>query len=1204
MKRLTILLACLLPIATVSAQTELTTGEAMTYFQPTTKIRTSVHDPSVVYQSSSRRYYIFGSHKSGAWSTDLQNWTWSAPTWCTSSSTNASNATAFTTPAVKSVTINGTQRAFPSFNAMDWSARSDSGYDINGNMWAPDVIWNPTMQKWCYYLSINGDQWHSSIILLTSDNITGPYLYQGPVVCCGFYDTSHSYKDTDLELVLGTQSSLPARYNRGSNWGKRWPHTIDPSVFYDENGKLWLVYGSWSGGIWMLELDESTGLRDYNVSYPVSGGDDGVTSDPYFGTKIAGGYYVSGEGPYIEHIGNYYYLFVSYGFYSPDGGYEMRVFRSSNPNGPYTDCIGTSAIFTSYKMNYGTSGDKRGEKVMGAYNNWGTMTVGECAQGHNSIIAAEDGRTYLVYHTKFNNNSIFHEVRVHQVFVNAAGWLVAAPFEYNGETTTDAQIATQKPFTKKQIAGTYQVLVHKYGMNYANYEEVHPVEVTLDADGNVNGALSGTYSVTSNTGYITLTLGGVKYQGVLLEEQMDGQRVLTVSFTACSTSGVNIWGWKRHPKCDLAWQVLNQTVPVSNGQAVAGNLDLAGMSLGLDGVTLTWSSSHPDIISTEGIFNPTSLTEDTPVTLTAHLESPGYYWTQSYTVTAKSLANSMMDENMTNGLVAHYGFDDTALSNSYNTSEHATLLNNGNGQVPTLETGDAHRTGAYPHLYFGLNGNESYIQVPNPLYGQTLSEGATLSFWVNRQDDNLWDALFGFVNGNARFYMTGNTYMGYNDNAGTWVDINHPNNVTTGNIGSGEWHHVTLTLSRSTLTLYVDGTAAALTTWAGSCNGRDVSSASGFDFNLIVDHLSNSSEFDLGRGSFWGSAPALYDDLLIYNRPLNASEVADLYDVSNSLFDFSTLPDIAKAKVSMLIARARALASVPHTEEVAGANAALESTLTSIEQQLPGSTLTSAPALLTAVEEALFTFLCQVVARDPEQPFDLTYLLSNPGMDSAEGWSGTPTINFSCGEYYQQTFDFYQTVKSLPGGNYQFLCNAFQRPGWPADCPNVATTARIYAGSSSRQLAHITLDAQSSRLGGDESYVNGQYFPNNMEAASIYFSQGLYDNHVTTMLHTDGGSLTMGLRGTTMNTAYWCIFDNFRLHYFGSLDSNVTDNFKYVEGDVNCDGVVSISDVTCLVDEILGGAPPVICYRAADINTDGLFSVADVTTLVNLILSK
>ena len=69
----------------------------------------------------------------------------------------------------------------------------------------------------------------------------------------------------------------------------------------------------------MLELDKRTGLRDYSIKYDSdydSKKQAGVT-DPYFGKKIAGGCYVSGEGSYIEKIGNYYYLFLSYGFYSP-----------------------------------------------------------------------------------------------------------------------------------------------------------------------------------------------------------------------------------------------------------------------------------------------------------------------------------------------------------------------------------------------------------------------------------------------------------------------------------------------------------------------------------------------------------------------------------------------------------------------------------------------------------------------------------------------------------------------------------------------------------------------------------------------------------------------------------------------------------------------------------------------------------------------
>ena len=1199
-------LAATTSILSASAQTRLTTTEAQGLFQTTTKARVSIHDPSVVYHEGLQRYYIFGSHKVGAYTTDLRNWTQADPSWRTSSNYYASNAEAFVTPAVKQVTKGGQKVSLPAFNAMNWSGRSDSSYDINGNMWAPDVIYNPVMKKWCYYLSINGNDWHSSIVLLTADNILGPYLYQGPVVTCGFYDTQHSYKETDLEIVIGTQASLPSRYDVGSNWGKRWPHTIDPSVFYDADGQLWLVYGSWSGGIWMLQLDEQTGLRDYNITYPsTNGNNDQVTSDPYFGTKVAGGLYVSGEGPYIERIGSYYYLFVSYGFYSPDGGYEMRVFRSSRPDGPYADANGTSAIFPRYVMNYGTRGDTRGEKLLGAYNGWGTMTVGECAQGHNSVISAPDGRTYLIYHTKFNNGTIHHQVRVHQVFINSYGWPVVAPFEYNGETVTDADIATRQPFTREQVAGTYSLLVHKYGMDYTHYEECTPIEVRLNADGTVTGSLSGTWALTDGTGYIDLTLGGVVYAGVVVDEEMDGSTTRTVSFTACSQSGVNVWGYKRHPKYELAWQVLHLEAPVTDGQVVSADLDLGSLSGTIGEASATWTSSRPDLLSADGTYTPAGLTQDTPVTLTLRLETPGYYWTRDYTVTVQSETGSLPDADWMTGLVAHYGFDSDPLANSYNANEVATPAANGTGQEPAVESGTRSTGGHSLHLFFGINGNESHLQVPNPLLGQPLNQGATLSMWVCRSDNNLWDALFGFVDGSSRFYMTGNAYLGYNNGSGNWIDINHPGSIETGLLGTAEWHLATLVVARSGITLYVDGQAKALEAYNGSCNGNTVATAADFDYNLIVDLLANASEFCLGRGSFWGSADVRFDDLIVYNRPLTASEAAALYEMeSRTQFDFASVPRIERAIIAERLAQVRTLQAVPHTEDVEGTDAALEATLGDIEAQMATEGLLPQQAILATLQQSAFIFLAHATPCDPEQPFDLTFLLQHPDMDSTDGWEGTPTLDFSCGEYYQTDFDFRQTVGQLPAGTYQMRCNAFQRPGWYGSCSSATVTADCYIGNDCQPLAHITSDAQPTNLGGRESLVDGLYFPDNMEAASIYFGKGLYDNGVTTTLETERGQLTMGIRGRDMNSFYWCIFDHFRLHYFGSLDKDFVQGFKFLLGDVNCDGMVSVSDVMTLMQQLLGNPQPVFCQRAADIDGNGQLSVSDVMAIVALIFGE
>ena len=521
--------------------------------------RVSVHDPSVVWDASSGNYYIFGSHRASARSTNMMTWIPFTASWQTANSTNAANAQAFTTPQITKVKKGGKEVDF-AFDAMAWSKRGSSNYNVDGNMWAPDVVYNKAMKKWCMYLSINGDKWYSSIILLTADKITGPYRYQAPIVASGFA-SGNSYKDTDLEIVLGTQSSLPSRYAVGNNWGRRYPNCIDPCVFYDEQGNLWMTYGSWSGGIWMLELDENTGLRDYDVNYTLTGSGDGVTIDPYFGKKIAGGYYVSGEASYIEYIGGYYFLFMTYGGLAAggvasdynNGGYQMRVFRSKNPDGPYLDSKNSPAVFSSYQLNFGAKEDdgNRGVNIFGAYSNWGNLLTGganeasgERSQGHNSIIAAEDGRTYLVYHTRFQNWGEGHQVRVHQVFQNEDGWLVAAPFEYTGERVKSADISSKQKIAKDRIPGKYKILMHEYKLDHTRKAFSSPKDVTLNADGTISGDYSGRWTVKDGTSFVTIDIGG-EYKGVFVEQTLEPKNEKAPCFTALrSATGVTVWGYR------------------------------------------------------------------------------------------------------------------------------------------------------------------------------------------------------------------------------------------------------------------------------------------------------------------------------------------------------------------------------------------------------------------------------------------------------------------------------------------------------------------------------------------------------------------------------------------------------------------------------------------------------------------------------------
>ena len=573
--------------------------------------RVSVHDPSIVWEPASQTYYIFGSHRAAARTTDLMSWTAFQAPWATASSQNAANSAAFTTPQVTKVKKGGVDYDL-NFNAFNWSKRGNNGYNVDGNMWAPDVIWNKAMNKWCMYLSVNGDFWYSSIILLTADKITGPYRYQAPVVMSGFH-TGTAYKDTDLELVIGTQASLPSRYamktGGAGNWGERWPNCIDPCVFYDEEGKLWMSYGSWSGGIWMLELDENTGLRDYDVTYELKGSGNGITVDPYFGKKIAGGYYVSGEASYIEYIGGYYYLFVTYGGLAAggnandynNGGYQMRVFRSTKPDGPYTDSKSSnnSAIFSSYLLNFGPNENDnyRGVNIFGAYTSWGNQAkgnYGERSQGHNSIIAAEDGRTYLVYHTRFQNWGESHQVRVHQVFQSKNGWLVAAPFEYTGEEVKSADIATTQQIADTRIPGKYKLLIHNYKLDHRKKDAASPVDVELKSDGTITGSVTGTWKTEAGTSYVTLKLGSTYYHGVLVEQTLEPTNTKVPAFTAvAATTGVTVWGYQTEAATgmdDVRWKM-------EDGRGV---YDLQGRRISTDSRLLTPDSYKKGIYIKNG----------------------------------------------------------------------------------------------------------------------------------------------------------------------------------------------------------------------------------------------------------------------------------------------------------------------------------------------------------------------------------------------------------------------------------------------------------------------------------------------------------------------------------------------------------------------------------------------------------------------------
>ena len=60
---------------------------------------------------------------------------------------------------------------------------------------------------------------------------------------------------------------------------------------------------------------------------------------------------------------------------------------------------------------------------------------------------------------------------------------------------------------------------------------------------------------------------------------------------------------------------------------------------------------------------------------------------------------------------------------------------------------------------------------------------------------------------------------------------------------------------------------------------------------------------------------------------------------------------------------------------------------------------------------------------------------------------------------------------------------------------------------------------------------------------------------------------------------------------------------SYLRGDVNGDGEVNISDITTLIDILLGGHPDSDTLARADVNGDGEVNIADVNTIIDIILT-
>lgn len=497
--------------------------------------KVSVHDPSVesvINEDGEEEFYIFGSHIGQAKTKDFL--TWEVPFMREYENMEDNILFGDTNENLK--------------ETFEWAGYDDADSAGGYNLWAPDVIYNEDFEwgngetgAYLLYYSATSTWRRSAIVMLASQDIEGPYEYVDTIIYSGFTsvdstdgsERNTNYEATNLPDLIddGTISEFNEEWvrNNGREYNTDYaPNAIDPAAFYDENDQLWLGYGSWSGGIYLLELDPATGKPIYPGEDSVT--EDGRVIDRYFGVKISGGYHQSGEGPFFGYDDEtgYYYMWVTYGGLQSNGGYNMRLFRSEEATGPYVDMKGNTGI-----IEQGENNENYGIKLLGNYDIPGLKGNGYRAVGHNSVIKDKDGNWFNIFHTRFNTFGEEHEVRVHQMLRNSDDWLIPLPYQYSGD------IAKIVRLEDKDILGEYAMVNH--GTKNSS-EMLDTLNIVLEEDGKISGDQEGQWAF-DESGYLQMTINDINYDGFFTELSDEEDQIRTV-FAAYGTDNDMIWGIK------------------------------------------------------------------------------------------------------------------------------------------------------------------------------------------------------------------------------------------------------------------------------------------------------------------------------------------------------------------------------------------------------------------------------------------------------------------------------------------------------------------------------------------------------------------------------------------------------------------------------------------------------------------------------------
>jgi arabinan endo-1,5-alpha-L-arabinosidase len=784
-----------------------------------------IHDPSAVIKCGNL-YYVFGTGQGiiSKSSADKMYWV--------------------TGPSVFASPPSWTTNAVPGFT---------------GDFWAPDISYFNGQYYLYYAVSTFGSQ-VSAIGLATNPTLD---------------PSNPSYQWTDQGPVI--ESTTGSAFN-----------CIDPSVTFDASSNLWMSFGSFWNGIYLVQLNAATGLRNTtNTTVYSLATDNAASGDPI-------------EASYLYYYGNYYYLFVNWGTCCDgvDSTYNIRVGRSTSITGPYIDQNGVNMLSSGGTLFLETTGKYIapgqigilnvdgnfyfGYHYLDANNNgtptfdleplswtsdgWPEFTNNWSAVYHFNMDARDDDNQY--YGLLQNGASIFNDPLLDDsLALNGTNQFVDLP---NGAANAQTFVAVVK-----WNGGAAWQRVFDFGNGTNSYAFLTPLasqtgypRFTITSSG-IGGEqhLDGTGAMPVNVWtHIAATTDGSR--GILYVNGVAVTTNTSMTLTASEIVPTNVWFGRSQFPADPYFNgqissirifgralSANEIVapqpmisaPVANsfyqpGETIqfAGTAtDFADSPLSTTG--LTWTVEFCDTDSTNIVAGPFSGINDGSFSIPASGEEAtnGFYLIAlAATDTLGRVATNCVDifPNPTNtDWTAYYPFDNGAAD--------ANGVFNG-----SLQNGASTPANPIRGSVLNLNGVNQYVSLP-----PGIGAMRTFSAWVKWGGGNDWQRIFDFgVNDTSYAMLTAQANSGKlrfeitpNGSAET-RDLDSPNPLPT-----NVWTHVAVALDGWQAIMFVNGHAVAVNSSvnllpsdvAGSANylGRSQFSADPY-FNGQMDSVQVSSE--------------------------------------------------------------------------------------------------------------------------------------------------------------------------------------------------------------------------------------------------------------------------------------------------------------------------------------------------------------------------